>query len=166
MYTNREEKNEGHIELSKKDALNISKEEARLLVQITELNLNISSLSKIAKKKSSNNTISSVATKLETDHGGIFTNLSQIASEKLVSIPDTIFNKNNDELLNLEGDIFNRIYLKYVTQLIEEEIKSFEQLSQRTLDTDFKILSLQAIVQLKTNLDEIKSNNESERFFI
>lgn len=139
------------------DIINIRKEEAKLLVTITELNLKVLTLTKVAKDKTSNSLVKSIASRIEEDHNAIKIELKDIAAKKLVSIPDTVFRYNikNSDLKSLDEN-----YLTNASKLISEEVDYFEKLSHKTFDPDFKILAIQTIVKLKTSLDAINKSRK------
>lgn len=156
MYENGQYEVETLTTISDNRALERKKEEAKILVSITELNLKVIALSKVVKDKTSSNIIKNIALEIENKHNLINQDLKIIALKKLISVPDTIFKYNLEKSVKLDDKEFEQTYVENVSRLINKEISYFEELSEKTMDPDFKIFSIHTLVKLKNNIKIVK----------
>ncbi len=125
------------------------KDEARLLVETSVLNLTIVNLSKMEKENGFNPEVKAMADTLKKEHMKISEHLEKVAEDKFISIPDTIYDMRIAPIVDAEQPISDELYLEQVSLLLKDQITSLEQLTERTTDNDFRAISIEtkAIVE-------------------
>lgn len=135
----------------------IKKQEARLLVEITNINSEVLILCENIKKSRLSKELISAADKVQYNHHSISKNLNQIAAEKLISLPDSVFNSFYANSITAIDDFNSEIYVRKIVRVIEREMILFENLEQNSDDVDIKSLAVQSKAKLKLSIKQLQS---------
>lgn len=134
----------------------VKRQDAKLLVEITNVNMDVLIHCENIKNSKLNKELIIAAAKVEYNHLTINENLNQIAIEKLISLPDSIFNSFHANSITMIDDFNSDIYIKKMLKIIEREIRLFDNLEQNTDDTDMKVLAIQSKTKLKLSLLQLE----------
>ena len=133
----------------------LNEKEAKLLVNVSTLNLKVLSLSKILQEKSDDYSIKALAITFENEHKKIKNILSEVGNSKLISLPDSLI-KNNFKNINKNEDEFSsKKYFEEISKLLKSEITQLEYLTTITDDVDFKVMAARILVRLGLNQSEL-----------
>ena len=152
---NLSEKKDYQKKLEQSERLARNREEAKLLVQTTEISLKIIAISK--KVKESDDNISSLALKLEKEHYEIYTYFNKIAKEKLILIPDEILKTQVKSLPKSIDTNSIQNYFKNIKTLLDQQIKLLSKLENITKDIDFKVMVVKTQTMLENQVVKIES---------
>ncbi len=138
---NKKNKNIFSVNQSK---VNTKKDEARLLVQATQNNLDVIELCQIIKEAKPVPKVKTLADDLENVHKNIFNAYEALAQDKLISIPrhsNIVFQTANDSLNEIESRVLVEANLERITEKLVKHIELLETLSKTTNNKDFRRLS-------------------------
>jgi len=148
---------DGNNNINSKEIVALNREEAKLIVEATTINLNVLNLSEITKKKASNTKIIEFADSLKKDHLEISKKLSQLATKNFITIPDTIYTEKAAFLVQNQDSVLIKTYVSHITSLLLQQQKTLENLKRCTDDLDFKEVTIEATATLETNLTELEN---------
>lgn len=134
------------------EAINNSKKEAKLLLMLSKDNQDAIKLSQILQNKLAKDSIAELAKNIEETHVYVAKYYNNMASEKLISIPNYSELSKNVTKENNEINIAKQLKLR-----IDHQLYLLEQLSQTTKNKDFKIMVNYTNSKLKNSLS--KTNN-------
>tara|TARA_R110000868_G_scaffold37619_4_gene132849 strand:- start:2997 stop:3590 length:594 start_codon:yes stop_codon:yes gene_type:complete len=137
--------------------INTNKKEANLLVEASKNNIDILELCETIKDFEPQNNIKSLAENLEKTHFEILKNYNDLATEKLISIPNYTNFNNDIEMTALDNETFTETTLKLIKNKIINQIKLLDTLSETTNDVEFKVLALKDNYILKYNINKIET---------
>ena len=152
---NLSEKKEYKKKLEKNEKLARNRKEAKLLVQTSEISLNIIAISKKVQERDDNN--SSLALMLEKEHHKIYTYFNKIAKEKLILIPNEILNTQAKSLPKSIDANSTENYFKNIKTLLDQQIKLLAKLDNATKDIDFKVLVVKTKTILENQVEKIEN---------
>lgn len=136
--------------------IEVNKQDAKLLVEITKVNLNLLELCENIEKSKLNEKIKYVSRKVQSNQMSINENLNQLATQKLISLPDVLFNpfhSNNTSVLNILNE---QTFITTVEQEIKNQMKLFDDLEINTTDVDIKVLAIQSKTKLNLSLIQLE----------
>lgn len=129
-------------------------DEAKLLVETSMINMSVLHLSQLDKESDFDQEVKVMSDALKREHIKLSQKLDEMAEEKLISLPDTLYSGNVTSVLKVKEPVNSEVYLKRVYQLLKNQISSLEMLAKRTTDSDFKTLSLETKSILEDELKE------------
>ena len=129
-------------------------DEAKLLVETSIINMSVLHLSQLDKETDFDQEVQVMSNSLKREHFKLSQKLDEMAEEKLISLPDTLYSGSITSILKVKEPLNSEVYLKRVYQLLKNQISSFEMLSKRTTDSDFKTLSMETKALLEDELKE------------
>jgi predicted outer membrane protein len=138
---NENEKTENKYVLIK----NTEQTEAYFFVATAGVTKTIISKAQLAQRKSLQNSIKMVSSKIENNQKLLLQEINKIAVQKLIVISEintSVTNKDLYELANKKDVDFDDAYLNSITQSLTEMIESFESITKET--NDMAILKLVA----------------------
>lgn len=145
------------ISSSAKTRINIYKQEAKLLLEASENNLDILELCENIKKADTLNNMSHLTERLEKVHAEIANNYDAIAKNKLISIPSYIKTDTNiNEVRHEDRNAFIKSNLSLILNKTKNQIQLLDALGNITNNVDFKVLVIKDSNKLKSNVDRIQ----------
>ncbi len=114
--------------------------------------------SKLALERSSNDRVKSYANMMIADHTKAGDELKSLASQKSVTLPDSVMEKQHKELDDLRGTSaknFDKAYIKMMDKDHKETIDKFEKASQKADDADVKSFATKTLPTLKMHKDSV-----------
>lgn len=139
---------------TQKEEIAVHIDEAKLLVETTMINMSVLHLSQLDKECDFDQEVQLMSNALKREHFKLSQKLDEMAEEKLISLPDTLYNGSVTSILKVKEPLTSEVYLKRVYQLLKNQISSLDLLSKRTTDSDFKTLSLETKAMLEDELKE------------
>jgi hypothetical protein len=139
---------------NQKEEIAIHIDEAKLLVEMSMINMSVLHLSQLDKEVDFDQEVKVMSNSFKREHFKLSQTLDEMAEDKLISLPDTLYNGSVTSILRVQEPLNSEVYLKRVYQLIKKQISSLETLSKRTTDSDFKTLSMETKSILEDELKE------------
>ena len=137
--------------------IDIYKQEARLLLKASRANLDILELCEDIKYVDTLNKVRDLTSTLEKTHFEISKNYNEIASDKLISIPNSVIVDNEfDELKEIDQESFIKNKLKVILNKTETQMQLLDTLGNITENVEFKVLAIQDTPTLKSNINKIE----------
>jgi putative membrane protein len=105
-------------------------------------------LSKLAAEKSASPEVKTFARKMVSDHTKANMELKQLASQKSLALPTTIDAEHQrayDKLVSLNGDDFDKQYMKAMTDDHDDTVKLFKDETQNGKDEDLKQFAIRTL---------------------
>ena len=153
--------NDNRVMKEKAVRININKEEAKLLVKASKNNLEILQLCETIKHTATEDTVKQLAMELEEIHIEILDNYRDLAREKLISIPynaSVNYDYNNDmKVVETENRRFLKDRFKEILDKTNMQMKLMDTLSQRTDNSEYKVLAIKDNYLLKSNINKIEN---------
>ncbi len=118
-------------------------------------------LGEMAQKNAADERVKQFGKRMIDDHGKDLANLKQLASQKKVSLPDTMDHgqkKEFDKLSRLSGKDFDKEYVKYEAKDHKEDVEDQGKEMKSTSDPDLKTFSTAAYATVsrhKESIDEL-----------
>lgn len=135
-------------------------EDAEILVDAAEFDLQQRELGKLAQSKGISADVKDLGKMMETHHNESFNELSALAKEKQISIPTAITEdgqKEYDKLNKTDAKNFDKQYLDRVFKDHHEAIEEFTQDAQKTQNVEIKAYLEKKITTLKSHHDGIET---------
>lgn len=139
---------------TQKEEIAVHMDEAKLLVETSMINMSVLHLSQLDKESDFDQEVKVMSNTLKREHFKLSQKLDEMAEEKLISLPDTLYNGSVTSILKVKEPLNSEVYLKRLYQLLKNQISSLDMLSKRTTDSDFKTLSLETKSMLEDELKE------------
>lgn len=114
--------------------------------------------SKIALDKSTNDRVKAFANMMITDHTKAGDELKSLASQKGVTLPDSVMDNQHKALDDLRGTStknFNMAYMKMMDKDHTETIAKFETAAKKCDDSDVKMFASKTLPTIKMHEDSI-----------
>jgi putative membrane protein len=118
-------------------------------------------LGEMTQKKAADERVKQFGKRMVDDHGKDLLNLKQLASQKKVTLPDTMDHgqkKEFDKLGKLSGKDFDKEYVKYEAKDHKEDVEDQGKEMKSTSDPDLKkfaTASLDTVSKHKDSIDEL-----------
>ncbi len=118
-------------------------------------------LAKLAVDKASNEEVKQFAQRLVDDHTKANDELTQLASQKGVTIPhdEKAMMKGKDKLSKLSGADFDREFISMMVKDHAKEVKEFEDVSTKSKDTEVKDWAAKTLPTLREHLQMARDIN-------
>ncbi|MEZ4787021.1 MAG: hypothetical protein R2790_03860 [Flavobacterium haoranii] len=130
-----------------------NKVNTQFLTDVTNLNLKVVNVTKLAKTNELELPTKSIIKDIESDHLEMNKKLKKIARENLIIIPDTIYDYN--EQIDTLNSNRGYVYLVELEKLLQQEITEFELIQENTKSKEIESLAFESIKDLKEKLTDI-----------
>ncbi|TPE42677.1 DUF4142 domain-containing protein [Pontibacter mangrovi] len=113
-------------------------------------------LGKMAQEKGQHADVKSFGQMMVTDHTKANDELKQLASQKNVTLPDSMGEKHMDHVKELQektGAEFDKAYMSLMVDDHEEDVKMFEDAAENMQDADVKAFASKTVTTLRQHLD-------------
>jgi putative membrane protein len=130
--------------------------DAKFLVDASEMNLEQIQLGKLAQQNGMMSEVKDMGKRMEVSHGKMLKDLSEIASEELITIPTSISNRSMgtyEELSNKTGFDFDKDYCDLMVKDHEDALEMYEKASLAAINQDIKIYADSALPDLRMHLE-------------
>lgn len=117
---------------------------------------------KLAQNKASNEAFKDFGRRMVDDHSKANDHLKNLASQKNVSVPDSMNAKDQalyDRLSKLSGDQFDREYTRAMVKDHEEDVAQFRKESKAARDSDVHAFASQTLPTLQDHLNMARDNS-------
>ncbi len=114
--------------------------------------------SKVALDKATNPRVKAYANMMISDHTKAGDELKSLASQKNVTLPDSVMDKQHKELDDLRGTStknFDKAYMKMMDKDHKETIDKFEMAAKKCDDSDVKTFASKTLPTLKMHKDSV-----------
>jgi putative membrane protein len=116
-------------------------------------------LGQLALQKSSNDDVKQFAQKMVDDHTKLGDAMKQVAQQMSVKAPDALSKKDRSAMAKLQalnGDDFDRAYIKDMVKDHEQDVKDFKQEAQTTLNPALRNVVVQGEQVIEAHLQMIQ----------
>ena len=137
-------------------AINENKNEAKLLLMLSKDNQEVINLTKALQEVINKDSIVDLAKKIEETHVQFAEDLQEVATDKLISIPNYAEAPLNKSIVNLtEEDKFKA--LNKLKSIIDNQLFILNKLSKTSNSKDFKTLIVKADSKINDSLNKAKN---------
>ncbi|MEM5540892.1 hypothetical protein [Olleya sp. AS48] len=137
-------------------AINNNKNEAKLLLMLSKDNQDVINLSKALQEVINKDSIIDLAKKIEQTHVEFAEDLQEVATDKLISIPNYAESPLNKSIVSLtEKDKFKA--LNKLKSIIDNQLFILNKLSETSNSKDFKTLIVEADSKINDSLNKTKN---------
>ncbi|MGB2683710.1 MAG: hypothetical protein WBC43_01735 [Olleya sp.] len=137
-------------------AINNNKNEAKLLLMLSKDNQDVINLSKALQEVINKDSIIDLAKKIEQTHVEFAEDLQEVATDKLISIPNYAESPLNKTTVSLtEKDKFKA--LNKLKSIIDNQLFILNKLSETSNSKDFKTLIVEADSKINDSLNKTKN---------
>lgn len=137
-------------------AINNNKNEAKLLLMLSKDNQDVINLSKALQEVINKDSIIDLAKKIEQTHVEFAEDLQEVATDKLISIPNYAESPLNKSTVSLtEKDKFKA--LNKLKSIIDNQLFILNKLSETSNSKDFKTLIIEADSKINDSLNKTKN---------
>jgi putative membrane protein len=145
-----EDKNDAKMDGMKDEA------DAQFLVNVAEINQEEISLGKLAQEKGSMADVKELGKMMVEAHTKAMTNLSELAMQKSISLPEAKTDDVNDaykEMKEKSGKKFDEEYCEKMIDGHKDAISKFEKASNDAVDPDIKAMAANMLPELHKHLE-------------
>jgi len=135
---------------------NKQEKDARFLVSAAEINLEQIQLGKLAQQIGRSSYVRELGNNIEDSHTKSFNDLTELAKNKLITIPTSSTDNAQDsykKLNNKSGSAFDEAFADKMVSNQKDAISVFEEASKDRYDKDIKNWASNALPSLRKNLD-------------
>ncbi len=121
-------------------------------------------LARIAKERASNEEVRKFAERMEQDHGKANEELRQLAQQKGVTVPAGPAASEHHEankLAKLQGDRFDREYMKHMVKDHKKDLKEFEKEAGKAKDADVRAFASRTLPTLQEHMQLAQNANQA-----
>lgn len=121
-------------------------------------------LGNLAQKVGSNQRVKNFGAMMVRDHGRANKELTQLAVEKSIKLPDSVSGEHKehiDELKKKRGIEFDKAYMKMMAEDHEDDVEKFEEAAKELSDPGLKAFAYKTLPVLRIHLDSAKSINKT-----
>ena len=137
-------------------AINENKNEAKLLLMLSKDNQEVINLTKALQEVINKDSIVDLAKKIEETHVELAEDLQEVATDKLISIPNYPEAPLNKSTITLtEEDKFKA--LNKLKSIIDNQLFILNKLSKTSNSNDFKTLIVKADSKINDSLNKVKN---------
>ena len=137
-----------------------SENDAEFVVRSVQNSYASVKFARLAKIRSTDRNLKSIAAKMEEDNAENLDELRHIAFKKGIAIPVQESRDAKDDMRDLsegmEAD-FNQDWVKLLIQQYKKSIHEFESVAEKTTDTELKVWINQSLPEFKRDLDQLQS---------
>ena len=146
-----EDQNEAKIEGTKNE------NDAEFLVDVAEINQEEINLGKLAQEKGSMTDVKELGRMMEMAHTKAMTDLSALAMQKSISLPETKTEDVNEAYKKMtekkSGKEFDKEYCDMMVDGHKKAIEKFEKASTNSVDSDIKMMATNMLPDLRKHLE-------------
>jgi putative membrane protein len=146
-----DDKNEAKMDVSKNEA------DANFLVDVAEINQEEINLGKLAQDKGSITDVKELGKMLEQAHTKAMNDLSALALQKSISLPEVKTEDVNEAYKNLNekklGKEFDKEYCDRMVDGHKKAIEKFEKAANDSVDPDIKAMATNMLPELNKHLE-------------
>lgn len=146
-----EDQNEAKIEGTKNE------NDAEFLVDVAEINQEEINLGKLAQEKGSMTDVKELGRMMEMAHTKAMTDLSALAMQKSISLPETKTEDVNEAYKKMtekkSGKEFDKEYCDMMVDGHKKAIEKFEKVSTNSVDSDIKMMATNMLPDLRKHLE-------------
>lgn len=146
-----EDQNEAKIEGTKNE------NDAEFLVDVAEINQEEINLGKLAQEKGSMTDVKELGKMMEMAHTKAMTDLSALAMQKSISLPETKTEDVNEAYKKMtekkSGKEFDKEYCDMMVDGHKKAIEKFEKASTNSVDSDIKMMATNMLPDLRKHLE-------------
>lgn len=131
------------------------KKNAKLLVDVAEIHLKQIQLAQLAQQEGKQIDVKELGRMMEKSNSKSFSRLSELAGDKLVSIPISTTRQGLEtvEFLNKKSGLsFDKEYCDIMVVNQKQAIKVFEEISEQSKDLDIQVWALSTLPDLRKHL--------------
>lgn len=147
------------------DSTNNAKKNADWLVDVTAANYHELALASVAKEKSTNKNIRTLADSLISDHKQVIEDIKGLAAKKSVTLPvaeTEDASKDTEKFKTKNNTDFNKDWVDEMVSLHEKSISKFEDaVNNNDTDGELKTWAGATLPKLRHHLDSLKALQES-----
>lgn len=148
--------NKKQLPFAESHQIEVNKQDAKLLVEITKVNLSLLDLCENIEKSNVNEKIKNASRKVYMNQQSINENLNQLATQKLISLPDVLFYpfySNSTTVMNILDE---QGFIATAVKEIKSEMKLLDDLEINTADVDIKVFAIQSKTKLNMSLIQLE----------
>ena len=145
-------------------AQSVSELDSKFMTEAANIGLTEISLGKLASERSSNSKIKHFGNMMVKDHMHANHELQNIASEKNITLPDSLSKsskKECDDLKKKKGKAFDKAYIDMMVDGHQKVLSQFEDLEKHGTDSQLKAFVSKTIPVIQDHLDSAKAIKES-----
>jgi len=146
-----EDQNEAKMEGTKNE------NDAEFLVDVAEINQEEINLGKLAQEKGSMTDVKELGKMMEMAHTEAMTNLSALAMQKSISLPEAKTEDVNEAYKKMtekkSGKEFDKEYCDMMVDGHKKAIEKFEKASTNSVDSDIKMMATNMLPDLRKHLE-------------
>ena len=145
-------------------AQSISELDSKFMTEVANVGLTEVSLGKLASERSSNNKVKHFGKMMVKDHTDANHELQKIASEKNITLPDSLSKSSKeecDDLKKKKGKAFDKAYIDMMVDGHQKVLSEFEDLEKHGTDSQLKAFVTKTIPVIQDHLDSAKAIKES-----
>jgi putative membrane protein len=150
-----------HDSMKKDNASMLSSSDKKFVMETAQGGMMEVEIAKLAVDKASSEEVKQYAQRLVDDHTKANDELTQLASQKGVTIPhdEKAMMKGKDKLSKLSGADFDREFMSMMIKDHAKEVKEFEGVSTKAKDTDVKDWAAKTLPTLREHLQMARDIN-------
>jgi putative membrane protein len=114
-------------------------------------------LGQMAQQKGLSPKVKEFGLNMETDHSQVLVLLQELSARKNITLPIQHDNKQGEKLLKLNGDDFDRKYIKLMVDDHEQELGKYNKIATEGKDPETKAFAAGQLDVLKQHLDMAKA---------
>lgn len=147
----------------------LSNSDFKFAVAATRANNAEVEIGQLAAQKATDPAVRQFAERMVRDHTKANQELSQILSQKGVTVPTETSNSEQREVDRLQkytGAEFDKAYIDHMIREHKKDVKEFEHASQKAEDTDLKAFAANTLPVLQDHLkmaEDLKGNVKAEK---
>ncbi len=138
---------------------NVSKADQEFILAAAQGGMTEVKLGELAAQNASRQDLKDFGTMMVTDHTKINTDLKALATQKGVTVPDSIDAKHQamvDKLNSKSGEDFDKAYVAAMIKAHKHDLKAFQSESDSTQDPDVKTFVQNAIPTISAHVQHIQ----------
>jgi len=142
----------------------VSKSEVKFVEEAAAGGIAEVELGKLAGQKAQNADVKKFAERMVSDHTKANEQLKPIAAAKNIALPsgpDKKHQKEMDELARLDGEKFDREYMKHMVSDHKKDVKEFEKEAKKGKDDDVKNFASSTLPTLEEHLRLAENTNNT-----
>ncbi|HKS40192.1 MAG TPA: DUF4142 domain-containing protein [Blastocatellia bacterium] len=150
-----------HDSMKKDNASMLSSSDKKFVMETAQDGMMEVELAKLAVDKASSEEVKQYAQRLVDDHTKANGELTQLASQKGVMVPqdEKAMMKSKDKLSKLSGAAFDREFMNLMVKDHTKAVKEFEDASTKSKDTDLKDWAAKTLPTLREHLQMARDIN-------
>ena len=151
--------------MSKSSSSSLSTSDRQFIKKAAEGGLAEVELGQLAEQKASSDAVKSFGKRMVDDHTKANDKLKQVASDKGVTVPDTLSAKDKmlkASLSKLSGEQFDKAYMKDMVKDHTADVQEFRKESTAAQDSEVKNFASETLPTLESHLKEAQNINSEK----